>query len=37
VVRDLHESDDLRILDYDGSRAFKLFSFQELGKPVYQE
>ncbi|HOF14533.1 MAG TPA: hypothetical protein PLH80_11250 [Spirochaetota bacterium] len=37
VVSDLHESDDLRILDYDGSRAFKLFSFQELGKPIYQE
>lgn len=37
VIRDLNETDDLRILDYDGSRAFKMFSFKELGNPVYYE
>ena len=37
VVRDLHESDDLRILDYEGNRAFSLFSFAELGEPIFHE
>jgi hypothetical protein len=37
VVRDLHETDDLRILDYDGNRAFKMFSFKELDKPIMHE
>lgn len=37
VEHDLHESDDLRILDYNGDRAFKLFSFEELGKPITHE
>lgn len=35
VVRnDLHATDDLRVLDYDGLRAFKLFRFDELGAAV---
>lgn len=37
VIADLRESDDLRILDYEGCRAFKMFSFKELGKPVFFE
>jgi len=37
VVRDLHESDHLRILDYEGNRALSLFSFEELGKPIFHE
>lgn len=37
VCRDLHESDDLRVLDYSGQRAFKNFSFDELGTPIYYE
>ncbi len=37
VVRDLHESDDLRILDYNGERAFRLFRFDELKGPFIQE
>ncbi len=37
VVRDLHETDDLRILDYDGNRAFKMFSFKEMGQAFMQE
>ena len=38
VVRtDLKETDDLRILDYEGCRAFRMFSFKELGKPMMYE
>ena len=34
VMRDLGETDDLRILDYNGQRVFQLFSWSELGQPV---
>lgn len=37
VCRDLHEADDLRILDYNGARIFKRFTFAELGSPIYHE
>ena len=37
VIKDLHESDDLRILDYNGERAFRLFRLAELGRPVLHE
>jgi hydrogenase maturation factor len=37
VVNDLHETDDLRVLDYNGERAFALFRFDELGSPVFYE
>jgi hypothetical protein len=37
VVRDLKETDDLRILDYQGGRAFNMFSFSELGEPRMHE
>lgn len=37
VEHDLHESDDLRVLDYNGTRAFNLFKFAELGQPVAYE
>jgi hypothetical protein len=37
VGNDLRESDDLRVLDYNGDRAFKLFSFDELGPPITYE
>jgi len=37
VERDLHEDDDLRILDYNGERAFRLFHFHELGDPITYE
>jgi hypothetical protein len=37
VMRDLHESDDLRILDYNGERAFRLFRLAELGCPILHE
>jgi hypothetical protein len=34
VEHDLRESDDLRVLDYSGERAFRLFAFDELGAPI---
>jgi hypothetical protein len=37
VRQDLYESDDLRVLDYNGERAFRNFSFKELGDPIYYE
>ena len=37
VLTDLKETDDLRILDYQGGRAFKMFSFEELGPPFRYE
>jgi hypothetical protein len=36
-MRDLHESDDLRVLDFDGDRAFRLFHLAEFGQPVLHE
>ena len=37
VMNDLHETDDLRVLDYNGERAFALFRLNELGKPIVHE
>jgi hypothetical protein len=37
VLGDLRQSDDLRVLDYDGHHVFYNFSLQELGAPVMQE
>ena len=37
VANDLHETDDLRVLDYNGERAFRLFNFAELGKACMHE
>ena len=37
VANDLHETDDLRVLDYNGERAFSLFSFAELGDALVHE
>jgi hypothetical protein len=34
VLSDLHETDDLRVLDYNGERAFALFRLDELGPQV---
>jgi hypothetical protein len=34
VEQDLGETDDLRVLDYDGQSAFRRFRFAELGTPV---
>ena len=37
VQNDLHETDDLRVLDFDGQHAFQLFRFDELGQPTLHE
>lgn len=34
VAHDVHETDRLRVLDYSGHRAFKLFRFDDLGPPT---
>ena len=38
VIRgDLKQSDDLRVLDYDGHHVFYSFSIRDLGEPVFFE
>lgn len=37
IMEDLHQTDDLRVLDYNGHNIFANFSFVELGKPTYYE
>ena len=37
VQRDVRENDDLRILDYNGQRAFQLFRFDEMGPATLYE
>lgn len=37
VSHDLHETDDLRILDFNGERAFRLFEISELKGPIVYE
>lgn len=37
VANDLHETDDLRVLDYNGQRAFALFRFAELGEAIHHD
>ena len=37
VINDLHESDDLRVLDINGHRVFELFRLDGLGAPLVHE
>lgn len=37
IMGDLKQSDDLRVLDYDGHHVFYNFSLAELGEPVFHE
>jgi hypothetical protein len=37
VMKDVKETDDLRVLDYNGHRVFHNFTFAELGSPFYHE
>ena len=37
IMGDLNQSDDLRILDYNGHNVFYSFKFFEMGKPIYVE
>jgi len=35
ILGDLKQTDDLRVLDYDGHHVFYNFSLDELGVPIY--
>ena len=37
ILGDLKQTDDLRVLDYDGHHVFYNFSIDELGEPIYHE
>jgi len=37
IMGDLNQTDDLRVLDYNGYNVFHNFSFEEMGKPIYHE
>ena len=37
VMGDLYQTDDLRVLDYDGHHVFHNFTFEEMGTPFYHE
>ena len=37
IMGDLKQTDDLRVLDYDGHHVFYNFSLNEIGQPVYYE
>lgn len=37
IMGDLKQSDDLRVLDYDGHRIFKLFVLSQLRGPIFHE
>ena len=37
IMGDLKQTDDLRVLDYNGYNVFHNFSFSEMGQPTYIE
>jgi hypothetical protein len=37
VMKDVKQTDDLRVLDYNGHRVFHNFSFADLGSPFTHE
>jgi len=37
ILGDLNQTDDLRVLDYNGHNVFYNFSFDELGPPILFE
>ena len=37
VMGDLYQTDDLRVLDYNGHNVFYNFSFSEMGDPIFHE
>ena len=37
IMGDLKQTDDLRVLDYDGHHVFNKFSLAELGEPVFHD
>jgi len=37
IMGDLHQEDDLRVLDYDGHHVFYNFEFGQMSDPIYNE
>ena len=37
ILGDLKQSDDLRVLDYDGHHVFNNFNLKEIGAPIYHQ
>ena len=37
IMGDLKQTDDLRVLDYDGHHVFYNFSFSDLGSPIFHD
>lgn len=37
IMNDVQQTDDLRVLDYNGHNVFYNFSFRELGEPFIHE
>ena len=37
ILGDLKQTDDLRVLDYDGHLVFYNFSLDEIGEPIYHD
>lgn len=37
IMGDLKQTDDLRVMDYDGHHVFYNFSFTDMGDPIYYE
>ncbi|MCB1124270.1 MAG: hypothetical protein KJT03_22150 [Verrucomicrobiae bacterium] len=37
VIGDLHQTDDLRVLDYDGHHVYGNFQLRDLGEPILHE
>ena len=37
IMGDLYQTDDLRVLDYDGHHVFYNFTLKELGDPIFYE
>ncbi len=37
VMNDVRETDDLRVLDYDGHHIFHNLAFADLGQPIFIE
>ncbi|MFC1849139.1 hypothetical protein ACFL27_02920 [candidate division CSSED10-310 bacterium] len=37
IMNDVKQTDDLRVLDYNGHSVFYNFSFHDIGKPIFYE
>lgn len=37
IMNDLHQTDDLRVMDHDGRRVFKNFDLKNLGAPMFYD